>query len=176
MYKAVKAEGYLLDWHEQRDKAAGVMGVLVRHDSASIPADAALEGVLYASESRDEAEIHAKAYCFDYPDKSVYLCDGEHRVVRLVGLHILSEAKNAQAAHEWFVIGLVGVFVLNIVVASAVVFFKYDRAVLLLLAAVAGPVLAYAGLVKWKIMNEIESIHLAIVLSLFVWATLVALR
>ncbi len=176
MYKAVKAEGYLLDWDERRDKSAGVVGVLKRHDNTSIPPDATLEGVLHASESMDEAVIRARAYCFEYPDKSVYLCDGEHRVVRLVCLDVLAAARNAQAAQEWFVIGLVSVFVLNIVVASAVVYFIYDRAALLLLAAVAGPELVYFGLVKWKIKNEIESLHLAVFLSVIVWAALVTLR
>ena len=172
MYKALKAEGYVHEFDARREPA----WELKRQDGTSIPADAVLEGVLHESESMDEAVIRAQAYCFENPDKSVYLCDGEHRVVRVVCLDVLSAARNAQAAQEWFIIGLVSVFVLNIVVAAAVAFFKFDRAALLLVAAVAGPELVYFGLVKWKIKNEIESLHLAVFLSLFVWAALVTLR
>ncbi len=116
----------------------------------------------------------ATAYRDAHPDRTVYVCDEQHRVAEIVRRTDYSKEKAAEAesAREWFRIGLASVLVLNVVVASAFVFFKANRPILPAISAVAALELLYVGLVKLKLFNEIEGLHVTVVLAVLVWLCL----
>jgi hypothetical protein len=171
-YKVVPDSTYGFSYSEQRDKPAGVRGVLCK-GTEDLPAGAALEGVLCEAESLDEVMTLAKAWRDAHPDQSVYVCDDQHRVVEIVWRTDSSKARVAEARElrTWFGIGLFCVLILNVVIASSLLFFR-DRPVLPVVSAVGALELLYVGLVKLKLFNEVEGIHVTVIVSVIVWGVL----
>lgn len=171
MYTAVKSDGYVISWDERNvDDKGVVITMLERADLVPLTTGAALDGVIFAAGPKDEANLHAKAYCYDNPNKTAYVCDDAFRVHDEFRQVDVRDERDTLERRAIFSTGLVILLVLNIAVAATFAYFRHGHAVLSFFAMVAGYGGTYAALVQWRGRSASESLNHVLILAAIGWA------
>lgn len=170
MYTVVKSKGHVISWDIRNvDDKGNVIVRLERADLVPLTAGATLDGAIFAGGSIDEAKLHAKAYCYDNPNKTVYLCDDTFRVHGDFSQVDVRNERDILERRAIFSTGLVILFILNITVAATFAYFRHGYTVLSLFVMVAGYSAIYATLVQWRGRSASKILDLVLILSVIGW-------
>lgn len=160
-FRAIQSNNCSLSYNSERDKPAGVLGVITDNGD---------EVVLFSSDSKAEAELHAKAFYYDNPDGWVFVVDGSNRVHGIYDNQAAAAARAQLSDLNIFAYCLFLVFILNLVLAAVLGSVKYGSSAVLLFVITGFMTLIYFGMVKSKMQDSIEGGLLATVLSTLSWA------
>jgi len=166
MYKAIKSGGGIsIHYNIDEDGPRGTKGL--------ITAEALDELIFFSDASKDNVEFRIKAYCFDHPDETAYLCDHENRILRTFYNETLYDAKRKREDLSLFFRSFVFVLVVNAIAAAIFGYFRMGPKALWFLAAMVIPCLYHIGIVKTRIQNSIEGAVASLFLSALVWILLI---
>ncbi len=159
MYRVIKTNDHSTS-REEGDKARGVLFRLKEIKD---------EVVVFSGTSREEIELHARAYFYDNPNETLYLCDDANLVHEMFRHSGMDDLESRTGDKIDLLYGLLYVIALNSVAAVLVGIEQVGPGVPLLFAVTAVLGLLYCLVVGSKFLNSIEGGLLLTVVSVLMW-------
>jgi len=164
MYKAIESGNILIHYNIDEDGPRGTKGL--------ITGETLDRSILFSDELKDSVELRLKAYCFDHPHGTAYLCNDGNRILETFRNEALETAERKYGDLVLFLRAFALVLILNTVAASIFGYFRVGHRTLWLLAAMAIPCLYNIVIVKTRIQNNMEATLASIILSALIWVIL----